>query len=302
MSIRAEILGDWGTSNLRLWLRFGGAVAERRDGRGVGALAANAAQQLRDLTAAWREAYDISVIVLCGMAGARGGLHETGYVECPASAADWAGRAARTEIADTPVTIGSGLAFRDRDGRDDVMRGEETQVFGALRLHPELAIGRATMLLPGTHSKWVTLDGGRVTGLRTFITGELYALLSRSSLFATGGADESGHTDEEGFAQGMAEGRNAPGLTGSLFQARAGQLRQGRSAAWARSYLSGLLLASEVAQMQQLGMLPNQVTMIGAHALCERYRTVLASAGVATRLLDDEACTLAGLELILAHD
>lgn len=302
MNPEAQILGDWGTSNLRLWLYREGKVASRIEAPGVGALSGDAPRQLADLTAAWRSTFDVRSIVLCGMAGARSGLHEAGYVDCPATTEDWACGAALAKFADIPLQVAAGLASRDDDSRDDVMRGEETQVFGALRLDPTLAEGRCTIVLPGTHSKWVTLDQGRVTALRTFLTGELHALLCHSSLLAAGGGDMPAADDADGFAEGLVEGRGDCGLTGSLFHARAAQLRQGRTPDWARSYLSGLLLASEVAQMERRSAMPEHVVLIGAPALCARYSNVLASFAVSSRTLDDEACTLAGLELILAYN
>jgi 2-dehydro-3-deoxygalactonokinase len=300
--IEAEVLGDWGGSTLRLWLRHGGATVDRIEATNVSALSSNAAEQLRAAVAPWRAAFDLRRIVLCGMAGARSGLHEAPYIDCPASQLAWTGRAAHTLLDEIPVSIAPGIACRDRDGHNDLMRGEETQVFGACLIEPGLGKDTAKFVLPGTHSKWVTVKDGAVTEFRTFVTGELYALLGRSSLLAAGSDEAVGASDAQGFAEGVARARAAGGLIGNLFHARAAQLRAGRSSEWARGYLSGLLLTSEILAMAALGALPDEVLLVGADRLCERYTSVFDLFSVGSRTLNVETCTLAGLEMILAYD
>ena len=230
------------------------------------------------------------------MAGARNGLHEAAYAECPASAEDWRDTAARLHLEGIAVTIAAGCA----DGHD-IMRGEETQVFGALRQEPAIAKGRQMFVLPGTHSKWVSTRDGRITGLRSFMTGELYSLLRRSSLFAV--SDDGSDTDDRaGFDAGLDLARQSSGVLGDLFQARVAQLRAKRSADWARGLLSGLLIGGEVAEMKTADILPAHVTIIGESALALRYVEALAAFGITAIMRQADTCVLAGLELLDAYD
>lgn len=290
-----RVWADWGTTRLRLWRVIDGVPVEHGEGPGIGALTVPAADTLRVAIAPWCADHgQPTCITLCGMAGARNGLHEAGYVECPAGITQWRAAAAVLMLDGVPVRIGAGCA-----SARDVMRGEETQIFGALARDPALARGHRVIVLPGTHSKWVWLEDGRIAALRTFMTGELYALLQGSSLFATGRAD----TDPgDGFATGLALAREGAGALGELFQPRIVQLRQGRTAGFARALLSGLLIGGEAAELRAAGALPGAVTLIGAPALATNYTAALAAFGVTTTALPGDDCVLAGLEILDADD
>jgi 2-dehydro-3-deoxygalactonokinase len=289
------IYGDWGTTRLRLWRSVDGTVTDTRMGLGIGQLGEPPAAALRAAITPWLAEAPPERIVLCGMVGARNGMHEMPYVECPADAATWRQTAAELSFDGVPLRIMAGVAFRELD-RADVMRGEETQVFGAIGLEPALAEGRHVVVLPGTHSKWVALDGGRIAAFRTFLTGELFTLLHGSSLLAAGGEIGGGSSDEA-FAAGLARAAEEGGLLGSMFEARTAQLRDGRSADWASAFLSGLLLGSELAEVRRRQRLPVRVGVIGGAELAARYARAFADFGVETHLLDGDACALAGLEL-----
>ncbi len=268
-------------------------IAPWRIGPGIGAIDRSAAEVLQGFLADLELAERPHSIALCGMAGARGGLHEAGYADCPADRAAWQHRAARIDFDGIPLTIAAGVATPAGGNRADVMRGEETQVFGAIASDPALAAGRHTLLLPGTHSKWVTVEDGAITGFTTFMTGELFALLGRSTLMSAGVAGED---EDAGFAAGL---EHAPGgILGDLFQARAMQLRHGRSGAWASGFVSGLLIGGEIGEAAARGLLPASVWLIGASALAKRYGLALVTCGTKTQILDAEKITLAGLALM----
>jgi len=298
----ALVLGDWGTSRLRLFLIEGGGAVQRRvDGPGIGGLLGQGADAVRAaLDAALGELSpgDGASVVLCGMAGTRGGLIEVPYVACPAGVAEWARGAARTERKGHTLSVAAGLRCANFTDAPDVMRGEETQIFGALTLAPELARGRHILALPGTHSKWVALVGSVVERFHTFFTGELFALLrDRSTLLRVGDGAGDG---AGGLEAGIARGHGGAGLAASLFETRAAQLLDERSAAWAEAFLSGLLIGDEVRTALALTGAPSGVTLIGDPGLCERYTVALTQAGVAARTLDGDACALAGLQHLAA--
>ncbi len=163
------IYGDWGTTRLRLWRIENGTVTDSREGSGIGKLTTSPAEVLRAGSAPWPAAGSPARIVLCGMVGARNGMHEAPYADCPADVVEWRKSAIELEFDGIPLRIMAGVACRDA-GRPDVMRGEETQIFGAIGLDPALREGRHIAVLPGTHSKWAALDHGRITTFRTFLT------------------------------------------------------------------------------------------------------------------------------------
>src|SRR5262249_43928520 len=158
----------------------------------------------------------------------------------PARAETWARGGIHFAFDKIPTQIAPGIACVDRDGRPDIMRGEEAQIFGALAMSPELAKGAHVFLLPGTHSKWAWIDDGRIIRIRTFMTGELYALLQRSSLLAAKSSVES-EAEAVGFEAGVQRAQDT-GAMSALFEARSAQLCAGRSADWARGFISGLLI------------------------------------------------------------
>ena len=295
----ARVLCDWGSSRLRAFLQIEGIVAERRDGPGIAALGAEAPSEvLARVLAPWRARLTLERTVLCGMAGSRTGLVEVPYVRAPATLAQWRAGAVSVRAGAEMLTVLAGIQAQNfRDGAD-VMRGEETQIFGALVLEPALAAGRRMLVLPGTHCKWVEVRDGRIARLQTYFTGELFELLStRSSLLRVGGADEP---DEDGFEVGL---RNAArfDLAANLFETRSAQLIEGRSAGWARSLLSGLLIGAEVHSMRaHLQASASVPTLIGDPALTARYARALASFGADARVLDGDSCVLAGLGAAVA--
>jgi 2-dehydro-3-deoxygalactonokinase len=141
-----KVIGDWGTSRLRLFRVEQGRIVARREGPGIGAVAGRAEAAFTDTIAPWIAEQAPAAITLCGMAGARDGWVEAPYADCPADAAAWRAAAKRFDWRGVPVAIMAGLACEGTDGIADVMRGEETQIFGACALDPALATGR--------HRRW----------------------------------------------------------------------------------------------------------------------------------------------------
>ncbi|MEG3175065.1 2-dehydro-3-deoxygalactonokinase [Sphingomonas sp. RB3P16] len=293
-----RIVGDWGTSRLRLFRIEDDRIVARGDGPGIGTLDGTPEAALRAAVAPWRAAGDPQSIALCGMVGSRNGWAEVPYVACPADAATWLAGATQLSLDAVPVTIMAGLVCTAPSGGPDVMRGEETQLFGAIALDPVLARGRHRIGLPGTHSKWATIEDGRIVAFQTFFTGELFALLRDGSTLlraaASGAIDDA--DEAAGFAHGLARASEGERLIGALFEARSAQLIDARSPSWATGYLSGLLIGREIAE---LAPAPGEtVSLIGDPRLAARYDRALAARGIAATLLDGDACALAGLALL----
>ena len=176
-------------------------------------------------------------------------------------------------------------------GVPDVMRGEEVQIFGAIAL---TGVRSGLFVLPGTHNKWARVKDGRVTGFRTFMTGEFYALLSQHSILART-IDAAALFDEAAFLSGVAQADNGEGLLHNAFGARTLSLFERMSAGELASYLSGLLIGEEL--RTQSVRANGEVVLIGSPALTQRYALALRSLGTATRTLGSEA-TWAGLHAL----
>ena len=287
--VSGAILGDWGSTRLRLWREERGEWVLSGEGQGVLAARDECAEVLAEILAAMGES-EGATVWLCGMAGARIGLLETPYLPVPASAGEWRAAFASTGIAGHRVRIAPGLRSPDA-ATPDVMRGEETQIFGALALEGDAGREDALFLCPGTHSKWARVEGERIIDFTTVPTGEMYARLLGSSL-AVAGAEQ----DDAGFEHGLS--RAGDGVA-ALFEARAAQLLQGKGDPWARGYLSGLVIGMELHAMKARFADAGIVNIIGDAGLAELYSRALRVHGVKARCLPADRCTLAGLELAL---
>lgn len=297
---RRRVLCDWGSSRLRAFLDVEGAVLDRRDGLGINRLGADSpAAALSAVLADWRSA-DLLDLILCGMAGSRNGLAEVPYVRAPATIESWRQGRLRVCVDDLPASIAPGIQAENFCDAADVMRGEETQIFGALTLERQLATGSHLFVLPGTHSKWVLVRDGAVARVQTCLTGELFDLLCRYSSLLRVGADPA--ADEGSFEAGLRAAAHG-GLIGSLFQTRTAQLIAGRTAGWAKAFLSGLLIGAEIACMLDAGASgPEPITLIGDPALTRFYLRALEARHVGAVALDGERCVLAGLRVLAEAD
>ncbi len=292
----AAILVDWGTTNLRAF-RLGrdGAVRERRQAPSgiLHVPGGDFAGALRDLLGDWRAAAPACPVLMAGMIGSRQGWVEAPYVPCPAGPAELARRI--VEVPGAPgVRVAPGVSFAAADGRHDVMRGEETQIFGALA---GAATGRRVLCLPGTHSKWAVVEDGRIVWFATSMTGEVYAVLQAHSILGALMAGEA--PDSAAFRRGLDRSGEDGGLLHHLFGVRAQGLFGAIPATGLRSYLSGILIGHEVAAMIAATR-PETVVLVGAPALCALYAEALLRHGCASAAVDGERATVAGLSLLLA--
>jgi 2-dehydro-3-deoxygalactonokinase len=209
--------------------------------------------------------------LLCGAIGSRQGWREAPYAPCPASETDLIGALTPLETRLGPAWIVPGVALETAD-RAETMRGEETKLLGALA---DGAHGVA--ISPGTHSKWVTLSDGRISDLRSFMTGELFAVLKSHSIL--GALMAPGPHDAGAFDLGVRRALADPAITSLLLTARAEGLF-GRIAPFALpAYLSGLLIGAEV--RGGLAALPHgtAIQLVGSSPLTGLYAEALRLAG-----------------------
>lgn len=270
---------DWGTSSFRAWLMGdGGAVLDEvPSGPGILAVSSGGFEAALDAVVGPWLSFDVPIIA-SGMITSRNGWVETPYLPLPCGIADLAGALVLHRTAGRGLHFVTGVMRSTDATLPDVMRGEETEIAGHLAAS---GASEGLFVLPGTHSKWARVEGGRLVAFQTVMTGEVYALLLDHSIL--GRLAEDGVPDDDAFRRGLAVGRQGGALLGRAFSARSLVL-MGRLAPGAvRDYLSGLLIGDEVAAgLAEHGTTP--VTIIGRGDLAERYRIALSDAGADARV------------------
>ncbi|MFS8047864.1 2-dehydro-3-deoxygalactonokinase [Rhizobium sp. BR 314] len=295
MTKPAFIAVDWGTSSFRLWLigEDGSILAERRSGEGMTTAAQTGfAKVLQAHLDAISAPSDIPVIV-CGMAGARQGWVEAGYIDTPTSLAAILTGAVAVPGEARDVRILPGLAQRAKEA-PDVMRGEETQLLGAIAAD---AKGEQIVCMPGTHSKWVRVVNGRVTGFSTFMTGELFDVITKHSILShavAGAADMP--VDAKAFDTALKAAYEKPQLaTNLLFTARSGQLLHGTTTAGAQALISGTLIGAEIAGALSSAGQGATITLVASGRLQALYEDAFRSLSLTYQTIDADAAVRRGL-------
>ena len=287
----AWVGADWGTSQLRLWLIDGSGqvIARRNSNQGMGGLTADAFEgvllgELADVL----DAGSSLNVICCGMVGSRQGWQEAPYLKTPC-APPTLRDAVRVQGSDARLSVFL-LPGVSQMAPADVMRGEETQIAGLLALEPSFD---GVACLPGTHTKWVQISAGEIVSFRTYMTGELFGLLSNQSVLrhSLGG----GGWDQTAFDDAVSRALSRPaGVAADLFAIRAESLLQNLPADAARSRLSGLLIGIELAAARPY-WLGQDVRILGAESVAQAYLAALTAQGVPAQRLNAEAATLRGL-------
>ncbi len=282
---RARLIGvDWGSTSLRVFLvgADGQALAERANGNGASVIggAEAFAGALGDVAGDWMRARPALPVVACGMVGSLHGWRDVPYAACPADA-----RALAAGMLPSPggaVSIAPGLLCDDEGLPPDLMRGEETQIIGALHLRPQLA-DAACVVLPGTHSKWAQVRHGKIHRFATHMTGELYAVLRKHSVL--GRLMEDGPFNDESFLDGVEAARRDGhlGVAHQMFAARTLGVTGRLAPPALADYLSGLLIGHELrsglAWRAQAGLENAPLALVGSAELCRRYQLALRHYG-----------------------
>ncbi len=231
---------DWGNSNARAF-RFdaeGAVVSERQRPCGILAIKNHGFEAaLADLVGDWLDGAP-PALLLCGAIGSRQGWLEAPYAPCPAGEADLIAALKPLPTRLGPAWIVPGVNA-DTPDHVEVLRGEETKTLDALAAGWE-----GVVVSPGTHSKWLRLSGGRITAIRSFMTGELYAVLRAHSIL--GALMEPGPHDPAAFELGVTRALTDQAVTSLLLSVRAEGLFGRIAPAAAASFLSGILIGAEV--------------------------------------------------------
>jgi 2-dehydro-3-deoxygalactonokinase len=285
---------DWGTSNLRASLLdpSGHSLEHRQSAMGVMKVPAGAfGFAVVELCGDWMKAHRLPMIA-SGMVGSRQGGKEAPYLSCPATLKQAALHLTKVEFDDPvmgkhSVYIVPGLKCIDEHAQTDVMRGEETQIWGA-QLPPS-----SICVLPGTHSKWIWLDAsGNFENFKTFMTGEMYSLLTQHSILGRlmhiPGTGAPLKLDE--FLRGVSLGVSGHAeFLHTLFAARTKGLMGHLNATELPDFLSGILIGAEIGSASAQAVA--QVHLLGEGSLCERYKQAFQHQGIAVVNVGEEATT-----------
>ena len=293
----ALIALDWGTSSLRAYLfdAEGRVLATRSSPAGIMNLPRSAEQggfdaAFDEVCGAWLNDAPNVPAIAAGMVGSAQGWMEAPYVDAPASADALVAGIVRVKAA-CGATLHIVPGVLQRGELPNVMRGEETQIFGALSqdASAQNAISssvRSLIGLPGTHAKWAMVQAGRIERVHTFMTGEVFAALREHTILGRTMVTPD-RPDAEAFLHGVniAREKGRAGLLATIFSARSLGLTGQLSGQQQPDYLSGLLIGHELAGLdavlaqQQDSLAGQNLRLIGNEALCERYRLALAQFG-----------------------
>lgn len=266
----AAIVVDWGTTSLRATLvdRSGNEMENIETPQGISSLNKGDYEEVLMATLApWFSIHGALPIAALGMITSRNGWIEVPYVACPAGPAELAAGSLRKSLPNgSELVFLPGLADASCRPFPDVMRGEEIQVAG------HGLADDATIIIPGTHSKWAKVKTGRIDSFQTFVTGEIFALLLNNSFIARG-ATQPPVDDPEAYLQGLEEAKISAAMLSLLFSARTGGLAGKLTADQLRSYVHGLLIGQEFRQAREAGWYSegDEATIVGNDGLNELY-------------------------------
>ncbi|MBN9044356.1 MAG: 2-dehydro-3-deoxygalactonokinase [Rhizobiales bacterium] len=292
-------VADWGTTRLRMWLMDaeGRVLGESRGDDGLlSAREKGFETVLEDHLARLGAPADLPVAI-CGMAGSRTGWIEAPYMDLPAGL-ETIVAAAVPVPAQRRIIMLPGVARRDETA-PDVMRGEETQLLGLVRA----GFRNAVVVMPGTHSKWARLADGVLADYRTFMTGELFALLKEKSVLVAA-LEGAGPVDPAiaGFAGGVRAALDAPEMTANaLFSLRADWLVHGRAPDEGLARLSGLLIGLEIAGGSRLYGGTDTVVLLADGAMGALYARALGIAGLEIDRVEADELARDGLFMAARH-
>ena len=298
---------DWGTSRLRAFLcriREDGSLklVTRTAGLGVSKSPLSFEDTLMQSIAPWEFEYGKLPILMSGQIGSSIGWKETPYLPCPISPQKLAKSCINFTCNGYEISIVPGLSCQLENDNYDCMRGEELQILGWLQLDPANRVGRHLLCLPGTHTKWVLVEDGKIKLFKTALTGELFDLIVNHSVLIQSKGPEFNLAafDQEAFDKGAAftlKSEQGSFMHG-LFSVRSKQLFGQLSPEEATSYLSGLLIGSDIraavnATEWCLGSV-DLVSIIGAPHLSRSFARVLASQNIKSDICKVTATTLLG--------
>ena len=295
MTQPAIIAIDWGTTNFRAFLLSVDAVVldTIQAPKGVLNIVKGAfAENLQHLINKWLQQYPTLPIIMSGMVGSSSGWVEVPYQVCPIDPAVLSANLFQLpNINAHALYIVPGLRLDDKQARADVMRGEETQLFGIMK-----DANVQCCCLPGTHSKWVSVQNKKIKNFTTYMTGELFSLLSKQSILHK--QIEASVFNQAEFIRGVKQTQNDQGLLANCFNVRAQFLMGDMLSQDTESYLSGLLVGYELLAAKPYWQLSNEVAVVATESVMLRYCIAMQYFSIKVLQVNGEQAVVQGLMML----
>lgn len=287
---------DWGSSNFRAYVvdELGRVGQRTKAHQGISRVRDESyPKTIRRLLGKWFNKYPDIPVIMSGMIGSRQGWQEVAYVSCPATIDKIVAGVEKiiNHTFERDIYIVPGLKVVRGNDDFDIMRGEEIQVFGALHELPKAE--RHIICLPGTHTKWVEVKNGEIVNFKTFVTGEIFSLLSRYSILS-GSMDGVAYYPEV-FAKGLKQVMQSDDFLGDIFKIRIQALLGKLRSQEVSSYLSALLIGTEIKAAQKLFGDVKNITVIAAPWLSEMYQQCLAPLNITVTGIKTDQASVNGL-------
>ncbi|MGF1733762.1 2-dehydro-3-deoxygalactonokinase [Photobacterium satsumensis] len=286
---------DWGTTNFRAFaMGKQGDVLDKVE-LSLGLLQVKEGEfaiELENVLSDWLDEYKHLPIFMAGMVGSQQGWANVDYAPTSVSARQLADKAYRFELPwGATATIVPGVSHQTENGLYDVMRGEEVQLFGLAKL---TGMADLVAVMPGTHSKHAVFSKGELVEFSSYMTGELFSVISKHTILGRGLPEAEPLTDDLVFLKGVSEGQGEQ-LTNTLFMARTHRLFDNITDAEVLDYLSGVLIGNE---LKALDVKQAQVYLVGGSKLCERYQLACQELGIESTYINGDECFIAGMAAI----
>jgi 2-dehydro-3-deoxygalactonokinase len=280
---------DWGTTNFRIRLidiSTSTIISEITTREGIQStynewqLAAKSSEErltlyqsriaaaIHELQVSYGHALQNIPIVISGMASSSIGMMELPYKQIPVNLSAF--NLEHAVIEATEKFNHTTLLISGIKSNDDVMRGEETKIFGCFQ---EEERDKHLFIIPGTHPKHVVTEDSNLTSFSTFMTGEMFNLLSTQSILKASVEEETfGNQHATAFVTGVIKGASS-NILHSLFTTRTNQLFNRYNKADNYFYLSGLLIGYELKEISDTNF--DKIHLVSNKTMKQMYITAL---------------------------
>ena len=295
MTARPSLIGvDWGSTRFRAYLldEAGNLIDSVTSNRGIFSRKRRSYEEIlfRNCERWLRWAPEMPVL-MAGMIGSRNGWIETEYLSCPVSIRSLGASIVQVQdICSHHAYIVPGISYLASPRLPDVIRGEETQIFGVF---DKPAANNLIACVPGTHSKWIQVKNNRITRFSTYMTGEMFAAMLRCGSISSILDDCT--DDADNFMEGVGVSQRDGGLLNHLFSIRSRAVTSQNVYKQNRSYLSGLLIGAEIRSALDLYPVTSDIVVIGANSLVRDYSLAFSSLGISVSAYTSENAFIKGL-------
>ena len=279
MMDRAVLVGvDWGASSFRAWAfdEEGDLLGGTSVPDGILTHSGDALGRLKFHINEWLGEWPEVPVIACGGVGSSQGVHRTDYYQIPMNIS----QLSRHLVHVHGLYIVPGLK---QASPPDILRGEETQLFA-------LSDSVGAVCIPGTHTKHINMEHGRIVGFSTEITGELRMLLLASGGLKAPAGVEQDHS-EAVFREWVERSLDTEDAA-SPFAVRAARMTGKLDPKYHTAALTGLLIGADVAAHYDPG---DELTLVADGPLLDSYRIALDTLGAEFDECSAEEATQDGL-------